>query len=162
MERITRYIDEAEKAGAKVLLDGRGKTVSGASGHWVGPTILDHVTTDMPAGCEEIFGPVLSIVRVPTLEAAIQLQHRSLYANGAAIFTTSGAVARYASERLEAGMVGINVGVPVPREPFSFGGFNASKFGHGDITGWDGFRFWSRPRKVTEKWAAQTDASWMS
>ena len=116
----------------------------------------------MPAGCEEIFGPVLSIVHVKTLEEAIALQHKSLYANGAAIFTSSGHVARIASERLEAGMVGINVGVPVPREPFSFGGFNSSKFGHGDITGWDGFRFWSRPRKVTEKWAAQTDASWMS
>ncbi len=162
VERITRYIDEAERRGAKVLLDGRGRNVGGAPGHWVGPTILDHVSIDMPAGCEEIFGPVLSIVRVPTLEAAIALQHRSLYANGAAIFTTSGAVARYASERLEAGMVGINVGVPVPREPFSFGGFNDSKFGHGDMTGWDGFRFWSRPRKVTEKWAAQSDASWMS
>jgi malonate-semialdehyde dehydrogenase (acetylating)/methylmalonate-semialdehyde dehydrogenase len=162
VERISRYVDEAVKRGAKVLLDGRGAKVDGANGHWIGPTILDHVTIDMPAGCEEIFGPVLSIVRVPTLEAAIQLQHKSLYANGAAIFTTSGAVARYASERLEAGMVGINVGVPVPREPFSFGGFNDSKFGHGDITGWDGFRFWSRPRKVTEKWAAQSDASWMS
>jgi malonate-semialdehyde dehydrogenase (acetylating)/methylmalonate-semialdehyde dehydrogenase len=162
VERITKYIDQAEALGAKVLLDGRGRGVAGAGGHWVGPTILDHVSLDMPAGCEEIFGPVLSIVRVPTLEAAIALQHRSLYANGAAIFTTSGAVARYASERLEAGMVGINVGVPVPREPFSFGGFNDSKFGHGDITGWDGFRFWSRPRKVTEKWAAQSDASWMS
>ena len=83
----------------------------------------------------------------------------------AALFTSAVAkvaVARTASERLEAGMVGINVGVPVPREPFSFGGFNSSKFGHGDMTGWDGFRFWSRPKKITEKWAAATDASWMS
>jgi malonate-semialdehyde dehydrogenase (acetylating) / methylmalonate-semialdehyde dehydrogenase len=161
-ERITGYIERAVQLGAKVLLDGRGAKVEGAPGAWLGPTILDDVTLDMPAGCEEIFGPVLSIVHVPTLDAAIALQHRSLYANGAAIFTTSGAVARYASERLEAGMVGINVGVPVPREPFSFGGWNDSKFGHGDLTGWDGFRFWSRPRKITEKWAAQTDASWMS
>ncbi|HEY1086554.1 MAG TPA: CoA-acylating methylmalonate-semialdehyde dehydrogenase [Archangium sp.] len=161
-ERILGYIEKAEKAGAKVLVDGRGAKVPGNEGHWVGPTVLDNVTIDMPAGCEEIFGPVLSIVRVKTLEEAINLQHKSLYANGAAIFTTSGAVARTASERLEAGMVGINVGVPVPREPFSFGGFNASKFGHGDITGWDGFRFWSRPKKVTEKWAAAADASWMS
>jgi malonate-semialdehyde dehydrogenase (acetylating)/methylmalonate-semialdehyde dehydrogenase len=120
------------------------------------------VSIDMPAGCEEIFGPVLSIVHTKTFDEAINLQHKSLYANGAAIFTTSGAVARTAADRLEAGMVGINVGVPVPREPFSFGGFNSSKFGHGDITGWDGFRFWSRPKKVTEKWAAASDASWMS
>ncbi len=161
-ERIVSHIENAKQAGAQVLVDGRGQEVAGHGGHWVGPTVLDQVTTDMPAGCEEIFGPVLSIVRVKTLEEAIALQHKSLYANGAAIFTTSGAVARYASEKLEAGMVGINVGVPVPREPFSFGGFNASKFGHGDITGWDGFRFWSRPRKVTEKWAAASDASWMS
>lgn len=161
-ERILKHIEAAEKAGAKVVVDGRGKNVPGAEGHWIGPTVLDNVTIDMPAGCEEIFGPVLSIVHVKTLEEAINLQHKSLYANGAAIFTTSGAVAKQASERLEAGMVGINVGVPVPREPFSFGGFNSSKFGHGDITGWDGFRFWSRPKKVTEKWAAASDASWMS
>ena len=162
VERINGYIAGAEKLGAKVLVDGRGAKVAGAEGHWVGPTVLDHVTPDMPAGCEEIFGPVLSIVRVPTLEAAFALQNRSYYANGAAIFTTRGAVARAAVERLEAGMVGVNVGVPVPREPFSFGGFNNSKFGHGDITGWDGFRFFSRPKKITEKWAAASDASWMS
>jgi malonate-semialdehyde dehydrogenase (acetylating)/methylmalonate-semialdehyde dehydrogenase len=162
VERITNYIAQAEKLGAKVLVDGRGAKVAGSGGHWVGPTVLDHVTIDMPAGCEEIFGPVLSIVRQPTLEAAIALQNKSLYANGAAIFTTRGAVARYAVEKLEAGMVGVNVGVPVPREPFSFGGFNASKFGHGDMTGWDGFRFWSRPKKITEKWAVYSDASWMS
>ncbi len=161
-ERILKYVEGAEKAGAKVLVDGRGQKVDGAGGHWIGPTVLDNVTLDMPAGCEEIFGPVLSIVHVKTLEEAINLQHQSLYANGAAIFTTSGAVARTAADRLEAGMVGINVGVPVPREPFSFGGFNSSKFGHGDMTGWDGFRFWSRPKKVTEKWAAASDASWMS
>ena len=161
-ERILKHIEAAEKAGAKVLVDGRGQKVAGAEGHWIGPTVLDNVTLDMPAGCEEIFGPVLSIVHTRTLDEAIALQHKSLYANGAAIFTTSGAVARTAADKLEAGMVGINVGVPVPREPFSFGGFNSSKFGHGDVTGWDGFRFWSRPKKVTEKWAAASDASWMS
>lgn len=162
MERINNYIAQAEKLGAKVLLDGRGAKVEGSNGYWIGPTILDNVTIDMPAGCEEIFGPVLSIVHQPTLDAAIAMQHKSFYANGAAIFTTRGAVARYAVERLEAGMVGVNVGVPVPREPFSFGGFNSSKFGHGDMTGWDGFRFWSRPKKITEKWAVYSDASWMS
>ncbi|MEW5742836.1 MAG: CoA-acylating methylmalonate-semialdehyde dehydrogenase [Myxococcota bacterium] len=161
-ERIETYIAGAEKAGAKVLVDGRGQKVPGHDGHWVGGTVLDNVTIDMPAGCEEIFGPVLSIVHVNTLDEAINLQHKSLYSNGAAIFTTRGVVARTAVERLEAGMVGVNIGVPVPREPFSFGGFNSSKFGHGDITGWDGFRFWGRPKKVTEKWATYSDASWMS
>lgn len=161
-ERIETYIAGAEKLGAKVLVDGRGQSVKGDGGHWVGATVLDDVTIDMPAGCEEIFGPVLSIVHVKTLDEALNLQNKSLYANGAAIFTTRGIVARTAVERLEAGMVGVNIGVPVPREPFSFGGFNSSKFGHGDITGWDGFRFWSRPKKVTEKWAQYADASWMS
>jgi malonate-semialdehyde dehydrogenase (acetylating)/methylmalonate-semialdehyde dehydrogenase len=161
-ERIESYIAGAEKLGAKVLVDGRGQSVQGDGGHWIGATVLDNVTIDMPAGCEEIFGPVLSIVHVNTLDEALNLQNKSLYANGAAIFTTRGIVARTAVERLEAGMVGVNIGVPVPREPFSFGGFNSSKFGHGDLTGMDGFRFWSRPKKVTEKWAQYSDASWMS
>lgn len=161
-ERIEKHIDTAAKAGAAVLLDGRGQRGDNGDGHWMGPTVIDKVTLDMPAGCDEIFGPVLSIVHVDSLEQAFALQHRSLYANGAAIYTRSGAIARRAVEQLEAGMVGINVGVPVPREPFSFGGFHASKYGHGDITGWDGFRFWSRTKKVTEKWAAASDASWMS
>ena len=104
---------------------------------------------------------MLSITRVPTLDAAIALQHSSRYGNGAAVYTSSGAVAGTWSA-LQAGMVGVNVGVPVPREPFCFGGWKDSKFGHGDITGFDGFRFWTAPRKVTSKWALQSDANWMS
>lgn len=161
--RIEGYIAGAQAAGAKVLIDGRGQTVPGCEGgNWVGPTILDHVRADMPAACDEIFGPVLSIVRTQTLDEAIKVENANAYGNGAAIFTTSGAVARYAVERLEAGMVGINIGVPVPREPFSFGGFADSKFGHGDLTGLDGFRFWTRPKKVTSKWALQADQNWMN
>ncbi|MBI5507773.1 MAG: CoA-acylating methylmalonate-semialdehyde dehydrogenase [Deltaproteobacteria bacterium] len=160
--RISRAIDQAEAGGAKVLLDGRGAKVAGAPGYWVGPTVLDHLRPEMPAACEEIFGPVLSIVRVPTLEAAITLQNSSRYGNGAAVYTSSGAVARHVAAKLTAGMVGINVGVPVPREPFSFGGWKDSKFGHGDITGLDGFRFWTAPRKLTSKWELQPDANWMS
>ncbi len=162
VERITRYIDEAEKAGATVLVDGRGAEVPGNPGYWIGPTILDNVSPDMPASCEEIFGPVLSIVRVRTLDQAIALENKSAYGNAAAIFTTSGGTARYAVERFDAGMCGVNVGVPVPREPFAFGGWNDSKFGHGDITGVDGFRFWTRPRKVTARWELSSDATWMS
>jgi malonate-semialdehyde dehydrogenase (acetylating)/methylmalonate-semialdehyde dehydrogenase len=161
-ERIEGYIDDAVSRGAKALVDGRGATVPGADGFWVGPTVLDQVTRDMPAGCEEIFGPVLSIIRVDTLDQAIQIENQSPYGNAAAIFTTSGAVARYAIERVSAGMCGINIGVPVPREPFAFGGWNESKFGHGDVTGWDGFRFWTRPRKVTARWEMAKDATWMS
>ena len=161
-ERINAYLDQAEKLGAKVIVDGRGASMPGADGYWVGPTILDNVSPDMPAGCDEIFGPVLSIIHAKTLDEAIAIENASPYGNGAAIFTTRGYVARYAVERLEAGMIGVNIGVPVPREPFSFGGFHDSKFGHGDITGMDGFRFWSRPKKITSKWALQSDSSWMS
>jgi malonate-semialdehyde dehydrogenase (acetylating)/methylmalonate-semialdehyde dehydrogenase len=162
VERIRRYIDEAEKMGAKVLVDGRKQTVAGSGGYWMGPTILDNVTAEIPAATEEIFGPVLSIRRVNTLDDAIAIENESPYGNAAAIYTTSGHVAEYAIERFEAGMCAVNIGVPVPREPFSFGGWNNSKFGTGDITGMDGFRFWTRPRKITTKWAAQKDQTWMS
>lgn len=159
--RILHYINEAESMGASVLVDGR--EANGADGgYWVGPTLLDHVNADIPAGTEEIFGPVLSIIRVDTLEEAIQLENANPYGNASAIYTTSGDVARKVMQRVSAGMCGVNIGVPVPREPFGFGGWNDSKFGHGNITGWDGFRFWTRPRKVTTKWALQTDQNWMS
>jgi malonate-semialdehyde dehydrogenase (acetylating)/methylmalonate-semialdehyde dehydrogenase len=159
--RINGYIEGAEKQGCTILLDGRGKR-GGPDGYWVGPTIIDNVSPEMPAGCEEIFGPVISIVRVKTLDEAIAIENNNNYGNAACIYTTSGAVATYVVNRVEAGMVGVNVGVPVPREPFGFGGWNDSKFGAGNITGMDGFRFWTRPRKVTVKWALQKDATWMS
>lgn len=161
VDRINGYIDRAELSGAKLLVDGRGENpVDG--GYWVGPTLIDNVSGQMPAAREEIFGPVLSIVRVPNLEAAIQLENSNPYGNASAVYTTSGDVARSVINRVEAGMVGVNIGVPVPREPFGFGGWNDSKFGHGNITGWDGFRFWTRPRKITSKWALQRDQNWMS
>ena len=159
--RLRRAIDDAERAGARVLVDGR---VSGPTenGYWVGPTILDRVDPASPAGCEELFGPVLSIVRVPNLEAALAVENRNRYGNAAAVYTTSGDVAHRVVAAACAGMCGVNVGVPVPREPFGFGGWNDSCFGHGNMTGWDGFRFWTRQRKVTTKWALQRDATWMS
>ncbi|MFT5354787.1 MAG: malonate-semialdehyde dehydrogenase (acetylating)/methylmalonate-semialdehyde dehydrogenase [Polyangiales bacterium] len=162
VERINKYITDAEARGATVLVDGRGQSVDGQPGNWVGPTVLDNVSPDMPAGCEEIFGPVLSIIRTDTLDKAIAIENNNAYGNAAAIFTTSGAVARYAMERVSAGMCGVNIGVPVPREPFAFGGWNDSKLGSGDLTGYDGFRFWTRPRKVTSRWATAKDATWMS
>jgi malonate-semialdehyde dehydrogenase (acetylating)/methylmalonate-semialdehyde dehydrogenase len=161
VERIERYITEAEKSGAKVIVDGRGQK-GNAEGYWTGATIIDGVTPEMGAWQDEIFGPVLSIVRVKNLDEAIELENRHPYGNAAAVYTTSGAVAEYVTHRVEAGMVGVNVGVPVPREPFGFGGWNQSKFGHGNLTGLDGFRFWTRPRKVTMKWELQSDATWMS
>ena len=164
-ERLEAAIAKAESEGAKVLIDGRGKKPSGAAwagGNWLGPTILDHVRPEMEAAQKELFGPVISIVRVPTLTAAMELQHASPYGNAASVFTTNGAVAQHVVDNARAGMVGVNVGVPVPREPFSFGGINDSRFGHGDITGQGGVEFWSYLKKVTRKWTARTDGSWMS
>ena len=145
--RIRGYI-EAENDGATVAVDGRDRQVN-ESGYWLGPTVLDGVTPAQAAAREEIFGPVLSIIRVKDLSEALSIENGNPYGNASAVYTTSGEVARKVMGQAEAGMCGVNVGVPVPREPFGFGGWNDSKFGHGNITGWDGFRFWTRIRKVT-------------
>ena len=129
-DRITGYIDAAEKQGAKIMLDGR-KASADAGGYWVGPTIIDGCTADMPAAREEIFGPVLSVVRVPTLEKAFEIENANPYGNASSVYTTSGDIARRVMGRVEAGMCGVNIGVPVPREPFGFGGWNDSCFGAG-------------------------------
>jgi malonate-semialdehyde dehydrogenase (acetylating) / methylmalonate-semialdehyde dehydrogenase len=168
VERINRYITEAEKQGAKVLVDGRNQKPDNADingiegGYWVGPTLLDNVSPDMPAGCEEIFGPVLSIIRVKTLEEAVKIENKNPYGNAASIFTTSGANAQYLFRNANAGMNGVNVGVPVPREPFGFGGWNDSKFGNGDLTGDQGIDFWTQDRKVTTKFVEPQTRNWMS
>jgi malonate-semialdehyde dehydrogenase (acetylating)/methylmalonate-semialdehyde dehydrogenase len=162
-ERIEKAIDEAEAAGAKVLVDGRNATVPGKpGGYWVGPTILDQVSPELRIAREEVFGPVLSIVRTKNLEEAIAVENASPYGNAASVFTESGAAARYAMERASAGMVGVNVGVPVPREPFGFGGWNDSKFGVGDITGHGSIEFWTKAKKITTKWNREAGVNWMS
>ena len=162
-ERITRYIDEAEAAGAKVLVDGRGTQVAGRdNGYYLGPTIIDHVTPEMRIAQEEVFGPVLVIVRAPDVDAALRVENASPYGNAASVFTESGGVARYVMEKASAGMVGVNVGVPVPREPFSFGGWNESKFGVGDITGRGSIELWTQPKKMTTKWNREAGVNWMS
>lgn len=163
--RLETAIAKAQADGARVLLDGRGRRPVGdpyANGHWMGPTVLDGVQPEMEAARRELFGPVLSIVRVPTLSVALAVENASPYGNAASVFTTRGAVAQTVVEGAKAGMVGVNVGVPVPREPFSFGGTGESKFGHGDITGPSSLDFWSQLKKVTRKWSARTDGSWMS
>ena len=152
-ERIIRSIDEAVAAGATLLLDGRQASVPGREGgFWIGPTILDRVRPDMSIAREEIFGPVLAIIRASGLDEALAIENASAYGNAASVFTESGGIARYVAERANAGMVGVNVGVPVPREPFSFGGWNESKFGAGDITGRGSIEFWTRAKKTTTKW----------
>jgi malonate-semialdehyde dehydrogenase (acetylating)/methylmalonate-semialdehyde dehydrogenase len=161
--RITRYIDEAEAAGATVLVDGRRAAVPGRDGgYYLGPTVLDHVTPDMAIAREEVFGPVLAIVRAKDVDEALAVENASPYGNAAAVFTESGGVARYVMEHASAGMVGVNVGVPVPREPFSFGGWNESKFGVGDITGRGSIELWTQAKKMTTKWNREAGTNWMS
>lgn len=162
-ERIERFITEAEKAGATLLVDGRGYTVPGKeNGYYVGPTLIDHVTPDMRIAQEEVFGPVMVVIRAKDVDEALQVQHRSPYGNAASVFTESGGVARYVMEKASAGMVGVNVGVPVPREPFGFGGWNESKFGAGDITGRGSIELWTRSKKMTTKWNKEAGVNWMS
>jgi malonate-semialdehyde dehydrogenase (acetylating) / methylmalonate-semialdehyde dehydrogenase len=163
-ERITGYIAEAEKAGAKVLLDGRNPQVEGGAkdGYYLGPTIIDHVTPDMRIAQEEVFGPVISIVRAKDLDQAIAIENANPYGNAAAVFTQSGGLARQVMDRASAGMIGVNIGVPVPREPFSFGGWNDSKFGTCDITGKSSIEFWTQMKKTTTKWNPEGKTNWMS
>ncbi|MSU35190.1 MAG: CoA-acylating methylmalonate-semialdehyde dehydrogenase [Pedosphaera sp.] len=157
-ERIEGYITRAAERGAKVILDGRGQQ---RAGHYVAPTLIDGITREDECANDEIFGPVLSILRVKTLNEAIAIENANPYGNAACIYTTSGATARYFEMRAESGMVGVNIGVPVPRDPFGFGGWNASKFGPGDITGKDAIGFWTKTKKVTAKWTAKS-TNWMS
>ena len=162
-ERIEGYITEAEKEGAKILLDGRNYVVKGnEKGFYVGPTVIDYVKPEMRIAKEEVFGPVLSIMRSKTLDEAIKIENDSPYGNAAAVFTQSGGLARYVAERASAGMIGVNIGVPVPREPFSFGGWNESKFGVGDITGKSSIELWTKLKKITTKWNPESRTNWMS
>ncbi len=162
-ERIERYITEAEQAGAKVLVDGRNCVVEGNErGYYVGPTVIDYVTPDMAIAQEEVFGPVLAIIRANDIGEALAIENASNYGNAASVFTQSGAMARKVMEEASAGMIGVNVGVPVPREPFSFGGWNESKFGVNDITGKSSIEFWTKLKKTTIKWNPESKVNWMS
>lgn len=158
-QRIERYITEAEEQGAKVLVDGRGVD---KPGFWVGPTLIDHVRPEMRIAQEEVFGPVMVIIRSKDVDEALSVQRRSRYGNAASVFTENGGVARYVMENASAGMVGVNVGVPVPREPFGFGGWNESRFGVGDITGKSSIEFWTKSKKMTTKWNKEAGTNWMS
>jgi malonate-semialdehyde dehydrogenase (acetylating)/methylmalonate-semialdehyde dehydrogenase len=162
-ERIERYITQAEKDGAKILVDGRKTKVAGKeNGTYVGPTVIDFVTPQMSVATEEIFGPVVSIMRTNTVDEALAIENANPYGNAASVFTQNGGMARYIIEKASAGMIGVNVGVPVPREPFSFGGWNDSKFGVGDITGKSSIEFWTKLKKSTIKWNAEAGVNWMS
>jgi malonate-semialdehyde dehydrogenase (acetylating)/methylmalonate-semialdehyde dehydrogenase len=153
-QRILKYIDEAEASGVEVLVDGRS-WASEAKGFWVGPTILKHTNAADPAMKDEIFGPVLSVHQVSTFDEALAIENDNDYGNAASIYTSTGAYAEYFQSRFRAGMIGVNIGIPVPREPFSFGGMygTKSKYGDMDITGDGCIEFFSTRRKITSKWS---------
>ncbi len=162
-ERIENYITEAEKQGAKILVDGRNAVVEGReNGTYVGATVIDYVTPEMSVAREEIFGPVISIMRTENLDEALKIENENPYGNAASVFTQSGGAARYIMEHASAGMIGVNIGVPVPREPFSFGGWNDSRFGANDITGKSSIEFWTKLKKTTTKWNTEAGVNWMS
>ncbi|MDB5200475.1 MAG: mmsA, partial [Chitinophagaceae bacterium] len=162
-DRIEKYITEAENDGAKILVDGRNTIVEGKeNGTYVGPTVIDYVKPEMSVATEEIFGPVISIMRTNTVDEALAIENANPYGNAASVFTQNGGAARYIIDHASAGMIGVNVGVPVPREPFSFGGWNESKFGVGDITGKSSIEFWTKLKKSTTKWNPEAGVNWMS
>ena len=152
-DRIVGYIDRGKDEGATLVVDGRNASVPGfTDGFFVGPTLFDHVTPAMAIYRDEIFGPVLSVVRVDSLTDAIALINASPYANGTAIFTRSGHAARRFQQDVEVGMVGVNVPIPVPMAFFSFGGWRASLFGDQNVHGMDGVRFYTRVKTLTSRW----------
>ena len=152
-ERVLSCIDSGVEEGASILADGRGLKVPGhEGGFFVGPTLFDHVKPSMRIYREEIFGPVLSVVRVEHFTEAIELVNRNQYANGTAIFTNDGGAARRFQQEIQVGMVGINVPIPVPLAAYSFGGWKSSLFGECSIYGPEGVHFYTRPKVVTSRW----------
>ena len=154
-DRMRGYVDRAADAGARLLVDGR-PWAARSPGTWFGPTV--HAFEDRDQEClrDEIFGPVLSVLRVASWEEALEIENANPFGNAASVYTTDGAAAEWFCQRFRAGMLGVNIGVPVPREPFSFGGMygTLSKFGDYDITGEDALGFFTDRRKVTTRWAA--------
>jgi malonate-semialdehyde dehydrogenase (acetylating)/methylmalonate-semialdehyde dehydrogenase len=152
-DRVRGFVDAGEKAGAKVIADGRGVKVAGApNGFYLGATIVEDVQPDMALAQEEVFGPVLNVMHAANLEAAIALANTSSYGNGAAIFTRSGGAAREFKHRVKAGMIGVNVGVPAPMSMFPFSGWGESFFGDLHMQGRAGVQFYTQPKVTTSRW----------
>ncbi len=151
--RVEGWIDTAEREGGEIVVDGRGFTLQGhEKGFFIGPTLIDRVTPQMESYQEEIFGPVLQIVRANDFEEAVRLPSDHQYGNGVAIFTRNGHAAREFASRVNVGMVGINVPIPVPVSYHSFGGWKRSGFGDTDQYGMEGLKFWTKVKKVTQRW----------
>ncbi|CAJ1581365.1 CoA-acylating methylmalonate-semialdehyde dehydrogenase [[Mycobacterium] wendilense] len=156
-DRVSSYVDAGEADGAKVVVDGRTVTPDGADeGFWLGPTLLDHVTPQMSVYTDEIFGPVLSVLRVDTYDEALELVNSGPFGNGTAIFTNDGGAARRFQNEVEVGMVGINVPIPVPTAYYSFGGWRSSLFGDTHAHGTEGVHFFTRGKVVTTRWQDPT------
>jgi malonate-semialdehyde dehydrogenase (acetylating)/methylmalonate-semialdehyde dehydrogenase len=152
-DKVASYIDAGEADGAKIVVDGRTVTADGGQdGFWLGPTLIDHVTPEMSVYTDEIFGPVLSVVRVETYDEALVLVNENPYGNGTAIFTNDGGAARRFQNEVQVGMVGINVPIPVPMAYYSFGGWKASLFGDSHAHGMDGVQFFTRQKAITSRW----------
>ena len=160
LDRVRDYIGQGEAAGAELLVDGRTQAATDAEfegeslagGYFIGPTLLDHVTPDMSVYTDEIFGPVLVIVRARDFEEALALPNEHEYGNGVSIFTSSGEAAREFAQRVQVGMIGVNVPIPVPIAYHTFGGWKASGFGDLNQHGPDAFRFYTRTKTVTSRW----------
>ncbi|MCZ4548287.1 aldehyde dehydrogenase family protein, partial [Rhodococcus qingshengii] len=152
-DKVASYVDAGEAAGATLVVDGRQVQANGGEGgFWLGPTLIDHVTTDMSIYTDEIFGPVLSVVRVNSYDEALDLVNSSAFGNGTAIFTNDGGAARRFQNEIEVGMVGINVPIPVPMAYYSFGGWKNSLFGDTHAHGTEGVHFFTRGKVVTTRW----------
>jgi malonate-semialdehyde dehydrogenase (acetylating) / methylmalonate-semialdehyde dehydrogenase len=153
-DKVASYLDGGVAQGAVLAVDGRDPDVLGGSGggFWLGPSVLDHVTPDMDAYKDEIFGPVLSVVRAGTYDAAMELISANPYGNGTAIFTNDGGAARRFQNEVEVGMVGVNVPIPVPMAYYSFGGWKDSLFGDSHAYGMEGVHFYTRTKAVTARW----------
>jgi malonate-semialdehyde dehydrogenase (acetylating)/methylmalonate-semialdehyde dehydrogenase len=152
-EKVLDYIDQGVKSGADLVVDGRGFSLQGyEDGYFVGGSLFDRVTPDMSIYRDEIFGPVLSVVRTSSFDDAVDLIHGHEYGNGTAIFTRDGDAARAFADKIEVGMVGINVPIPVPVAYHSFGGWKRSLFGDHSIYGPEGVHFYTRLKTVTARW----------
>ncbi len=153
-DRVASFIEAGDEAGAKLVIDGRESPVDGEdNGFWLGPSLFDHVTPDMSIYTEEIFGPVLSVVRAETYDEAVELINANPYGNGVAIFTKNGGAARKFEVDVEVGMIGVNVPIPVPMAYYSFGGWKNSLFGDTHAHGVEGIHFFTRGKVVTSRWA---------
>ena len=152
-DKVASYIDAGEADGAKIVVDGRSVTPEGGKdGFWLGPTLIDNVTPEMSVYTDEIFGPVLSVVRVETYDEALTLINNNPYGNGTAIFTNDGGAARRFQNEVEVGMIGINVPIPVPMAYYSFGGWKSSLFGDTHAHGAEGVHFFTRGKAITSRW----------